>query len=103
GTQGGDQSVNVTSTGGSIQLDNVAGQQDVAINGETGVNTGTVTSTRASVLLNSNAGNVVADTTIAAGDVTMTAPVGTITAQSTTARGGNVTLRAGGDVDAGTV
>src|SRR5690606_34258899 len=53
GTQGGDQSVNVTSTGGSIQLDNVAGQQDVAINGETGVNTGTVTSTGASVLLNS--------------------------------------------------
>ena len=102
GTQGMDKSVSVASTGGSVTLDSVTGTGPVNVDGQTGVDVNSVESTGGSVVLNSNAGNVVVDTTRAQQDVTMTAAAGTVTAGSTTATGGNVNLSALGDIEATT-
>ena len=103
GTQGADQSVTVTSTGGSVQLAAVSGQQDVTVDGLTGVDVTNVNSTNGSVVLNTDEGDINAGTTTAGQNVTMTAATGAITAASTTARAGDVTMLAFGDLDAGQV
>ncbi|MBW8315128.1 MAG: hypothetical protein K0M73_09620, partial [Hydrogenophaga sp.] len=102
GTQGLDKSVSVASTGGRVTLDSVSGTGLVNVDGQTGVDVNSVESTGGSVVLNSNAGNVVVDTTRAQQDVTMTAAAGTVTAGTTTATDGNVNLSALGDIEATT-
>ncbi len=102
GTQGPDKSVSVASTGGRVTLDSVTGTGLVNVDGQTGVDVNSVESTGGSVVLNSNAGNVVVDTTKAQQDVTMTAAAGTVTAGTTTATDGNVNLSALGDIEATT-
>jgi hypothetical protein len=74
----------------------------VNVDGQTGVDVNSVESTGGSVVLNSNAGNVVVDTTRAQQDVTMTAAAGTVNAGTTTATDGNVDLSALGDIEATT-
>ena len=102
GTQGPDKSVSVASTGGRVTLDSVTGTGLVTVDGQTGVDVNSVESTGGSVVLNSNAGNVVVDTTKAQQNVTMTAAAGTVTAGTTTATDGNVNLSALGDIEATT-
>ena len=94
GTQGPDKSVQVTSSGGSVVLASVSGQQGVRVDGVDGVDLGTVSSTNGSVALVSGAGDVKSGTAQAGQDVTMTALAGSISADKTTATGGNVDLSA---------
>ncbi|MEW6479356.1 MAG: hypothetical protein AB1455_07880 [Pseudomonadota bacterium] len=100
GTQSEDKTVNLSSTGGTIGLGSVAGQQDVTVDGHAGVSVDSVSSGQADVLLTSLTGDIRSGTASAGQNVTMRATSGNIVAGRTQATGGNVNLQAQGDIDA---
>src|SRR5690606_16297298 len=100
GTQSPDKTVTVVSTGGAMDLDLVAGEQDVAVDGLKGVDLETVRSGQGSLLLTSLEGDIRTGTATAGQNVTMLAMAGAITTGVTKAEAGDVDLEAHGDIDA---
>ncbi|MCA1971679.1 MAG: hypothetical protein LDL44_02485 [Caenispirillum sp.] len=97
-----DQSISITSSGGSVNLASVSGQSDVAVSGQAGVSLGTLTSTNGSVSASATGGDVTLGTVTAGTNASVSA-VGDVSVATGSAGGSFVMASLGGNVDAGTV
>ncbi|WP_374407793.1 beta strand repeat-containing protein [Hydrogenophaga sp.] len=91
--------VRATSSGGAARLNAVTAQGDVAVNAQTSIDTGTVSSTAGSVAFSAATGKITAGTTAAGLDVRMDAAANGIAADVTRA-GRDVALSAAGQIAA---